>query len=146
MSNNMSRFKFSPSSLSKLNEVDERLKTLSIEVLALSPIDFCITEGLRTKERQEQLYKEGKSKTLNSKHLSRRDRGIGDSPLSDAIDICPCINNKPDYSATEDLFFIVGLFYAKAKELGIDIRLGALWDKDSIKENKFVDGYHVELV
>jgi hypothetical protein len=23
--------------------------------------------------------------------------------------------------------------------------LGAFWDKDSIKENTFVDGYHIEL-
>ena len=50
------------------------------------------------------------------------------------------INNKLDYEATNDLFIIVGLFIAKAKELNINIRVGALWDNDSVKNNSFVDG------
>jgi hypothetical protein len=66
----------------------------------------------------------------------------------------------------------LGLFYTKAKELkkiyeeevrkygkyysriekseikglNINLRTGALWDNNSIKENKFVDWYHIELL
>jgi hypothetical protein len=111
-----------------------------------------ITEGLRTKERQLQLYGEGKTKTLNSKHLEGK-----------AIDICPVIKGKLDFSkeAEPDLYFILGLFYLKAKELlekyelsggseglNIKLRLGAFWDRNSIRENSeggFVDGYHIEI-
>jgi hypothetical protein len=149
-------FTFSKSSLSKLERVDPRLQLLANEVLKISPIDFAITSGYRTTEEQQKLYKQSKSKldgiTKKSKHQAN------EYGLSEAIDICPYINGKLDYTATDDLFFIIGLFYAKAKELqeryemskgnkGLDfkLRLGALWDSNSIKRNSFVDGYHIEI-
>jgi hypothetical protein len=165
-------FKFSQSSVDKLNTVNPQLKLLAEEVLKISPVDFVITEGIRTKEKQLELYNQGKSKTLQSKHLSRKDRGIkltntsindlkADNSIEDlgeAIDICPVINGKLDYMAESDLFFLVGLFYAKAIELktrydesndeyglNIKIRVGALWDGNSIKGNRFVDGWHIEI-
>jgi peptidoglycan L-alanyl-D-glutamate endopeptidase CwlK len=36
----------------------------------LGPVTFVVTEGLRTKERQAQLLKQGASQTLNSRHLT----------------------------------------------------------------------------
>ena len=129
-----SKYKFSTLSEQLLNTVHRDLNVLAHEVLKISPIDFAITEGYRSQARQEYLYKEGKSKTLNSKHTELK-----------AIDICPFINGKKDYEATNDLFIIIGLFIAKSKELNINIRVGALWDNNSIKNNEFVDGWHVEL-
>ena len=127
-------YNFSNKSKQLLSIVHEDLNILANEVLKISPIDFAITEGYRSQKRQEYLYKIGKSKTLKSKHTELK-----------AIDICPYINNKLDYEATNDLFIIVGLFIAKAKELNINIRVGALWDNNSIKNNSFVDGWHIEL-
>jgi peptidoglycan L-alanyl-D-glutamate endopeptidase CwlK len=153
----MSNFHFSQSSLSKLEGVDKRLQFLAKEVLKISPIDFAITSGLRTLEEQQELFKQGKSKCDGIKIKSKHQLGL-------AIDICPVIDGKIDYSATGELFFLNGLFYAKAKEMkaiyndikdipGItkkefntEIRLGAFWDGNSIKNNKFIDGYHIELV
>jgi peptidoglycan L-alanyl-D-glutamate endopeptidase CwlK len=145
-------FHFSQSSLNKLITVDNRLQILAIKVLEGSPIDFAITSGLRTKEEQIELYKKGKSKCDGINIISKHQIGK-------AIDICPCIDGKLDYTAIEDLFFIMGLFCAKADELrerwdntggkeGLDItiRTGALWDGNSIRNNRFVDGYHVEIV
>ena len=133
MTNN--KYHFSTLSEQILNTVHRDLNILAHKVLEISPIDFSITEGYRSQKRQEHLFKEGKTKTLNSKHTELK-----------AIDICPYINNKLDYEATNDLFIIIGLFIAKAKELNINIRTGALWDNDSVKNNEFVDGWHVELV
>ena len=124
-----SRYKFSNLSEQILNTVHKDLNILAHKVLEISPIDFSITEGYRSKNRQEYLYKTGKSKTLNSKHKELK-----------AIDICPYINNKLDYEATNDLFIIISLFIAKAKELNINIRVGVLWDNDNVKNNEFVDG------
>jgi peptidoglycan L-alanyl-D-glutamate endopeptidase CwlK len=132
-------FKFSNSSLQRLSTVNTQLQKLSNEVLTISPIDFAITCGIRTEQEQVELYKAGKSKCDGIKTISKHQ-------LGKAIDICPCINGKLDYGAETDLFFIIGLFYAEAKELKIDIRVGALWDGESIKENGFVDGYHIELI
>ena len=44
---------------------------LAIELGELSEIDFTVVEGIRTKERQVELVKQGKSKTMNSMHLKR---------------------------------------------------------------------------
>lgn len=119
----------------KLKSIDNNLITLILEVYKISPIKFIITEGLRTKERQTELLKNKKTKTLNSKHL-----------IGKAIDFCPIINNKLNFEAINDLMFLNGIFYIKAKELKINVRLGCLWNNSSIKENSFVDGYHVEII
>jgi hypothetical protein len=160
-------FYFSEQSLRKLITVDSRLQILAVKVLEISPLDFAITSGLRTKEEQNKLFKQGKSKCDGIKNISKHQEGK-------AIDICPCYlkydhNTKTNKSlmdfseeAENDLFFILGLFYLKAKELNekyelsggseglnIKLRFGALWHYKSIRENKekgFMDGYHIELM
>ena len=127
-------YKFSNKSEQILNTVRLELNILAHKVLEISPIDFTIVEGYRDIERQKQLYKEGKTKTLNSKHCTK-----------EAIDIVPYINNKLDYEAVNDCCFIIGLFYAKAKELSMSIKVGALWNNNSIKNNSFLDVWHVEI-
>lgn len=127
----MNNFKFSNKSLEKLAGVDVRLQTLAKKVLEITPIDFAIVEGLRTKEEQEKLVKEGKSKTLNSLHLTGK-----------GIDIMPC---KEKYTQAKDIFILVGLFIAVAKQLNINIRVGALWDYNSTKDNNFIDAHHLEI-
>ena len=124
-------FKFGATSIKYLNFVDKRLKILAEKVLSISPIDFLITEGLRTKEKQEQLYKTGKSKTLKSKHLEGK-----------AIDI---IGHKEQYKTSKDIYILIGLFIAVAKQLNINIRVGALWNTNSTIDNNFIDAYHIEL-
>jgi hypothetical protein len=149
-------FKFSKSSLFNLATVDERLQTLAKEVLKISPVDFAITSGFRTLEKQQLLFKQKKSKCDGIKNKSKHQEGK-------AIDICPVIDGKLNYSpeGEYDLFFILGLFYLKARELSdkyktsggseglnIKLRLGAFWDYSSIKTNfqeGFMDGYHMEI-
>jgi peptidoglycan L-alanyl-D-glutamate endopeptidase CwlK len=118
-----------------LNGVNQKLIDLFGVVKDITPIKFTITEGVRTKERQQLLLNEGKTKILQSKHLT-----------GDAIDICPLINNKLDYEARDDIMFLQGLFYGVAVKMGIGIRVGSLWDGKSIKENSFIDAYHIELI
>ncbi len=83
-------FKLSNQSLNKLKLVEPKLKTLVEEVLKISPYDFTITEGLRTTEKQQELFKQN---TLNkiitkcdgiknkSKHQANK------NGLSEAMDI-----------------------------------------------------------
>ncbi|MEG1214580.1 MAG: M15 family metallopeptidase [Leclercia sp.] len=65
-----SEFIFSQRSENNLRGVHQDLVSVVRLALELSTIDFGITEGLRTVERQEQLVAEGKSQTMNSRHLS----------------------------------------------------------------------------
>ncbi len=124
-------FKFSQKSLKFLDGVDPKLKLLAEKVLEITPIDFAVVSSIRNKAEQEQLVKEGKSKTLNSLHL-----------VGKAIDIMPC---KEKYTQAKDIFILVGLFIAIAKQLNINIRVGALWDYNSTKDNNFIDAYHLEI-
>ena len=126
-------FKFSTKSEQLLNTVYKELNILAHEVIKISPIDFSITEGFRDRMKQKELYNEGKSRTLKSKHCECK-----------AIDIMCC---KERYKEPlRDIYIVIGLFLAKAKEVNINIRVGALWDNNSTKDNNFIDAFHIELI
>lgn len=83
-------FKFSKTSRGKLVTVKPPLQLLVEEALSYGIIDITVAEGIRTEARQEQLVKEGLSKTMKSKHLT-----------GDAVDIYPYVSghgmiNKAD--------------------------------------------------
>lgn len=62
-------FKLSQRSLDHMKGVDERLVNVVKRAIEISEIDFMVTEGLRTKERQAELMKAGATRTMNSKHI-----------------------------------------------------------------------------
>ncbi|MCV5473136.1 M15 family metallopeptidase, partial [Escherichia coli] len=64
------KFRFSCRSEKNLEGVRPQLVAVVRRALELTEVDFGITEGLRTKERQKQLVAEGKSQTMNSRHLT----------------------------------------------------------------------------
>jgi peptidoglycan L-alanyl-D-glutamate endopeptidase CwlK len=127
--------KFSQRSKDRLKGVHPKL----VEVLetAIEKVDFSVLEGLRTKERQEELVADGKSKTMNSKHLIQAD-GYGH-----AVDVAPW---PIDWSDRERFVLLAGILRGIAIEKGIDLRLGVDWDGDlDVKEHSFFDGPHVEI-
>ena len=63
-------YTFGKTSMSKLKGVHKDLVSIMVEAISVSPVDFGISEGLRTKERQRELVREGKSQTMNSRHLT----------------------------------------------------------------------------
>lgn len=54
----------------RLRGVDERLADCVHCAITITPIDFCVLEGLRTQERQRELVDRGSSHTMHSKHLT----------------------------------------------------------------------------
>jgi len=92
----------------------------------IMPGGFILTEGMRTKERQRELFAKGLSKTMNSRHLY----GL-------AVDFAPLIDGQvtwkwPAFKPVADAF------KAAAKELDIAIEWGGDW-------KRFKDGPHIEL-
>ena len=129
-------FKLSKNSEDLLNTVDKDLQDLTRAVIKVSPFDFAITCGYRSQLLQEKYYKEGKTKTMSSKHTE----GL-------AIDIVPFINGKQNYDAVEELLEILGAFKVVANQMNIKIRCGDNWNNGKlIKENSFIDMYHIELL
>lgn len=91
-----------------------------------TPVDFMVTEGLRTHDRQVALVKAGASRTLNSRHLTGH-----------AVDVCALIDGKvrwdwPLYPR------IATAFKAASLELGTPLVWGGDWAK-------LRDGPHFEL-
>lgn len=118
--------KFSKRSLSTLEGVHPDLVRVAHRAIAISAIDFMVTEGLRTRERQAQLLKAGASKTMNSRHITGH-----------AIDVAAMVSGQirwdwPLYPK------IAAAFKQAAAELGVPIIWGGDW-------RTLKDGPHFEL-
>jgi peptidoglycan L-alanyl-D-glutamate endopeptidase CwlK len=131
-------FKFGQKSKDKLLEVHEDLRAVMIEVIKLSPIDFGITEGMRSLERAEKLKQDGLSKVgTKSKHCQGK-----------AVDIV-CLNGG---QVTWDLDFyeaVAQVVGEVSESLDIPIRWGGSWVTGDFKLNRdmnFIDAVHFELV
>jgi len=102
------QYKFSQKSLQKLQGVDNRLISLTHEVLSISKLDFGITCGLRTTEEQQKAYQEKKSQCDGIKTKSKHQIGL-------AIDIiCYDKNQKPTWDK-KYYYYIAGLFESISK-------------------------------
>lgn len=120
-------FKLSQKSLDKMQGVDSRLVQVVKRAIELTTIDFKVLEGVRTKERQQELLKLKVTQTLKSKHLD----GL-------AVDLGAL--HGPDVSWEKPLYFEIAKAMKQAsKELNIPIR----WGGDF---KSFFDGPHFELV
>jgi peptidoglycan L-alanyl-D-glutamate endopeptidase CwlK len=115
-------FKLSKRSLSRLEGVDERLVEVVKDAITLTKIDFGVTEGLRTIERQKELVAKGASQTMNSRHI----KGL-------AVDLVAYIGPRVSWELAlyDDIADAM-----KAAALASDIRLrwGAAWTVPNIIE------------
>ena len=141
-------FKFSKRSLKNLNTVDSKLQLLAHEVLKITPYDFAITEGLRTTERQQELFKQNTPNKIITKCDGIKNKSK--HQLGKAIDIMVYISeidkttNKPtgrNIGTWEEKYYreVALIFKQKAKELNINISWGGNW-------KSFKDCPHFEVV
>ena len=114
---------------------------------------FRVTEGLRTLERQRQLVAEGKSQTMDSRHLTGH-----------AVDVVP-LDSAGDVSWAWGLYFpLADAFRAAAIAEGVPIVWGGAWGQEMAEyatakagqaayvarmreqdRKPFLDGPHFEL-
>lgn len=139
-------FSFSNRSLKRLEGVHPLLVDLIHKVMAEQFMDFSVVEGVRTLERQKDLVRTGKSRTMRSKHL------VQDDGYAHAVDIYPYpINMKKVHAgdAREIYRFGVlqGMVQAVANRMKIEIVCGADWDGDGqTLDHTFFDAPHFQLV
>jgi peptidoglycan L-alanyl-D-glutamate endopeptidase CwlK len=147
-------FKLSNSSLKKLEGVDPKLAEVVKRAIEISKVDFGVTEGLRTLATQKKYVAAGKSKTLDSKHLT-----------GDAVDLVAYVGSKISWEVElyDDL---ADAMKQAAKEKGVKLRWGAAWHIPDITKfngtmeeatnqyidlrrsqgkRPFIDGPHFEL-
>ena len=126
--------RFGRKSLSRLDTVDKRLQRVFIEVIKY--VDCAILEGYRDEERQNKLFKEGKTKLKYPK-------GRHNAVPSRAIDVVPYPVNWED---RERMTLFAGFVMGIAQSMGIKLRWGGDWDMDfEVMDNRFDDFPHFEL-
>lgn len=119
-------FALSQRSLRRLVGVHPDLAAVVRRAIGLTPVDFMVTEGLRTPARQAALVRAGASRTLKSRHLTGH-----------AVDVAAMIDGQvrwdwPLYPK------IARAFRQAADELGVEIVWGGDW-------KRLRDGPHFEL-
>lgn len=119
-------YNFSAVSKLKMHGIHPDLRKVMDLAIKKTPIDFRVTEGLRTMARQRELLAAGASQTLNSRHLTGH-----------AVDVVALVGGKvrwdwPLYGRIADAVKLA------AAELNIPIIWGGDW-------KSLRDGPHFEL-
>lgn len=130
----------------RLEGVHQDLVDVVELAITLTQVDFTVLEGRRSLARQKRLVAQGKSKTLNSRHLTGH-----------AVDVAPWVNGTVNWNWNY-FYPIADAFIASSKELDVPLRWGGNWRIRDIRSwegsgielakaypGSFPDGPHFEL-
>ena len=147
-------FRLSQKSLRKLNGVHPDLVKVVKRAIEITEEDFMVGEGVRSVATQRKYVRDGKSRTMNSRHL------VASNGYSHAVDLWlwkegsvswDTSDARSFYTVSHDDDYVnyqeIGTSMLLAsEELGIPIRWGADWDGDGQHtDHSFVDWVHFEL-
>lgn len=119
-------FKLGNLSRKRLKGVHPDLVKVIEKAIEITPLDFTVLEGLRTRQRQLELYNKRATRTMRSRHI----HGF-------AVDIAPMMDGQVrwDWPLYHDLAVII----KKAAQLvGVKVEWGGDW-------TTFKDGPHWQL-
>lgn len=119
-------FKLNKRSLLKLEGVHSDLILVVKRAIEISSVDFAVTEGLRTPDKQMVLYRAGASKTLNSRHITGH-----------AVDVAAWVAGQIRWDWP--LYSQISVAFKKAAD---DLKVSIVWGGDWCS---FKDGPHFEL-
>jgi peptidoglycan L-alanyl-D-glutamate endopeptidase CwlK len=107
----------------RLTGVHGDLVRLAHAAVARSPVAFAISEGLRSRARQQALVEAGTSLTLNSRHLTGH-----------AVDVVALVGGRPRW---DFLLYrqIAEAFRDAGDALGIGVEWGACWQPINGRED-----------
>tara|TARA_R100000655_G_scaffold13520_2_gene30538 strand:+ start:18224 stop:18622 length:399 start_codon:yes stop_codon:yes gene_type:complete len=126
--------RFGRRSKERLATCEKDLQMVFNEVIKY--VDCSILEGHRSKDRQNALYEDGKTKV-------RYPNGRHNASPSRAVDVTPY---PVDWADRERQTLFAGFVLGVANQMGIELRWGGDWDQDfEVQDNKFDDFPHFEL-
>ena len=127
-------YKFGRKSRERLATCDKKLQKVFKEVIKY--VDCSVLEGHRNKERQNKLFKEGKTKV-------KYPVGRHNSNPSNAVDVTPY---PVDWNDRERQTLFAGFVLGVARGMDIKLRWGGDWNMNfKVKDNRFDDFPHFEL-
>lgn len=119
-------YKLGKRSLTNLTGVHTDLGKVVHRAIQLTDVDFIVTEGLRTRERQAELFVKGATTTMNSRHLNGH-----------AVDLAAMVGTEVRWDWP---------LYAKLakamKQSALELNVQIVWGGDW---RTFKDGPHFEL-
>lgn len=147
-------YAYGPQSLKRLEGVHPKLVAVVKEALNIMnewhaagavSCDIMVLEGVRTPQRQKELYAQGRTApgnivtwTMTSNHFINTKTGFGH-----AVDLVPY---PVDWNDLKKFNLISRAMFTAADRLNTPIRWGADWDRDgNIRERGESDSPHFEL-
>lgn len=109
------QYRLGTRSWDRLQGVHPALVAVVARATMLSPMDFTVLEGLRTKERQRVLVARGASQTLRSRHLTGHAVDLG--ALRDGV----VMWEMPLYVQLDACMLVA------AREIGVPVEWGGNW-------------------
>lgn len=98
--------------------------------------DCAVICGCRDRQEQERLFSEGKTKAHFGESPHNHDQSL-------AVDVVPY---PVDWQDTERMILFAGYVLATARSMGIVLKWGGDWDRDThLADNRFDDFPHFEL-
>ena len=120
-------FSLSARSLDRLRGVNPRLQAVVRRAIALTKVDFGVIEGVRTLERQQELFESGASQTMKSKHLA------GEDGYGRAVDLMAYVKGRGcwELNVYDD---IADAMKEAATDAEVSVRWGCAWHLGNICE------------
>ena len=124
--------KFSQRSKTNLLGVHPDLVRVMNEAIEDTPVDFTITDGVRSVEQQKALYAQGRTKpgviVTNADGVKKKSnhQAKGDG-YGYAVDLYPYLNGKVDVNAVKELKVIAAHILATAGRLDVPVEWGGSW-------------------
>lgn len=122
----MSKFRLSKRSNERMRGIHSDLERVVRLAIELTEVDFGVTEGLRTIEKQREYFDKGASKTMNSRHLTGH-----------AVDLVAYIGSEVRWD-----WPLYHKLAAAMKEAAESLDIPIIWGGDWVS---FKDGPHFEL-
>jgi peptidoglycan L-alanyl-D-glutamate endopeptidase CwlK len=109
-------YTLSQNSIDKLVGVKQPLVDVVKLAMTYTKVNFEVIHGLRTKEEECKYVAEGKSETLDSRHIT-----------GDAIDFCVLVNGAVVWGPISLYEQVADAFFKAAAQLNISIVYGGSW-------------------
>jgi len=159
----ISEFHLGERSSNRLNGCHPDLIAVIGLAIQITAVDFAVIEGQRSEAHQKKLFSQGKSRTLNSRHLSRKPLHQPElGSVAHAADLAGWVNGRVSWE-WEHFFLIADAVKKAADFLKVPVRWGGCWDylhhynsaedayiayiarKKKAGQTPFPDGPHFEL-
>lgn len=128
----MSKYSLSKRSRERMDKVHPDLVAVVELAIQRTPVDFTVTEGVRTVERQRELVAKGASRTMQSYHLPQA------SGYAHAVDLAPLVGGQIPWEDWGKFQEVATAMKSAAAELGVPLEWGGDW-------KSFRDGPHFQI-